>query len=398
MWFGTFHSSDGDRIDEGLALTFVAPHSHTGEDAVELHCHGAPAIVERLQAELLKWGARPAERGEFSYRALHHGKLSAAEIDTLGDVFHAKGARDLSAIYARRPEGLEREIGAIRADLIRALAILDTAVDFTDEYSDVVPGAVKPIQAAIHASQVITQRYLSLKEAGSPPRIALVGRPNAGKSSLFNRVLGRYRAIVHAEPGTTRDAVEERILLSGRPWTLTDTAGVRSEASGPEAEGIEIGSQFLESADFWVLMVDGSLGMGKVEAELLERHAGKPHAVVWNKRDLPTWSPPPPTLGALEFSSVLSEDLSRFIAFFEDKLSVVHPPPSGPLPTATACAKLEKVQSALAEILVGVERSVPPEILSEGIRKSLRDLESVVGEVQTDEVLDRVFGEFCIGK
>jgi len=398
MWVGTFHSTDGKRIDDGVLLSFVAPHSHTGEDSVELHCHGATAIVQRLQEELLKLGARPAERGEFSYRALHHGKLSATEIDTLGDLFHAKSAGDLSAIYSRRSEGLELEISSIRNQLIRALAILDTAVDFTDEYSEVVPRSIEPIQVAIHGCSVITQRYLSLKDASSPPRIALVGRPNAGKSSLFNRVLGRYRAIVHAEPGTTRDAVEERIVLGGRPWTLTDTAGVRTEVEGPEAEGIEIGSQFLESSDFWILMVDGTQGIGPVETDLLERHGSRPHAVIWNKRDLPEWKSPPATLGALPFSSVLSEDLGEFIAFFESRLMGISPTVEGPLPTAVACAKLEKVIVQLRQVVKGVEQETPPEYLSEEIRKVLRDLESVVGEVQVDDVLDRVFGEFCIGK
>jgi len=398
MWVGEFVSVESEPIDNGMLLSFVAPHSHTGEDTIEIHCHGATAILDRLQAELLKLGARPAERGEFSYRALLHEKLSAADIEALGDVFLAKTPADLAAIYRRKDEGLEREITSIRAHLVRSLAILDTAVDFADEYSEVVPRAVEPIQAAIRECSVVTHRYLSLKEEKAPPRIALVGRPNAGKSSLFNRLLGRYRAIVHAEPGTTRDVVEERIVLGGRTWVLTDTAGVRQHVEGPEAQGIEIGAQYLESASFWILVVDGTKGIGPVETDLLERFGHRPHAVLWNKRDLPEWASPPSTLGAIAFSSLVLGDLDELVRFGEVALKEVEPLVEGPLPSAVACAKLEKVAQTLAAVRQSIDRQTPPEYLAEEIRKITRDLEGVVGEIGIEDVLDRVFGEFCIGK
>ena len=395
IWKGSWFTSEGVFIDEGIVLSFVAPHSHTGEDTIEFHCHGAVAIVRQLQEELLKLGARPAEKGEFSYRAIQHGKVSPGELETLGDLFLARSPEDLSAIYGRRDAGLEKEIEKIRANLIRALAIYDTAVDFSDEYSQVVPRAVEPIQLAIQECSVITQRYDRLKEPQKPPRIALVGRPNAGKSSLFNRVLGRYRAIVHVDPGTTRDVLEETVLLNGRAWTLTDTAGVRAEVQGPEALGIELGTRYLEGAAFWILVVDGTVGLGEVEAELLERHGAKPHLILWNKRDLPEWNLPQATLGAQAFSSVLPEDLDALLSRPEFSKGAVE---QGPLPTAVAVAKLNQVRETLSGLLASMAKETPPEYLSEELRGGLRDLESVIGEVGVEDVLDRVFGEFCIGK
>lgn len=394
MWLGELRSPAGEHLDDILTLGFKAPHSHTGEDVVELHCHGSRSIISRLSHCLLELGARPAERGEFSYRAHLNGKTSAEELDTLGDVFLAREGGDLSRVYARKDGALATKIESLRQQILRVQAILDTAVDFTEEYSSVVMSALEPINAVIRECSVITHRYSSFKSGSNAPRMALVGRPNAGKSSLFNLLLCRYRAIVHAEPGTTRDVIEEDIEIDGRLWKLVDTAGVRPGTAGAEAQGIELGEEFLASSGFWILVVDGTDGLTPVETHLLERYHTKPHVIAWNKKDLSSWGAPPDTLGAVGVSAQTAEGLDQLKASLRTAL----PPETDLLPSSVQNARLERVLEKLGNLRTQLENGAPPEILAEEGRGILSSLELVVGTITTEDVLDRLFADFCIGK
>jgi len=399
MLLGTLFDEKGKKIDDCLALIFIAPHSHTGEDSIEFHCHGSIPIISQLEKTLLKLGAVPAHPGEFSYRAHVNGKASATEIDNLGDVYLAKDPGDLEKIYSRKDGSLTQKISNLRESLIKVQAVLDTAVDFSEEYSSVVVQAKAPLIQTIHECSEIIQRYRILKSGTSLSRLVIAGKPNAGKSSLFNALLGKYRAIVHEEAGTTRDVIEEDIEVKGRRWKLVDTAGFRKSSEAREQEGIELGERFLSSAQFWILVVDGSEGISSQEEDLIEKYGQKPHLIVWNKKDLEDWKAPVGKWyenSSLSLSAKTGEGIVDLWNKLEQELTQTQIP--GPLPTAVECQRLEKAKMCMEGLLIDLERNELPEYLAEKNRDAIRALESVVGEVGTEDVLDRVFGEFCIGK
>lgn len=371
-----------------LVLTFVGPNSFTGEDVIELQIHGALAIARRLESALLELGARPAIRGEFTYRALLNGRTRPEDIDEVGDLFLAKHPFELDRIYARRTGALEADLASLRARLVEAQAIFDTAVDFSEEYSAVVQQATLPIQAATRECSALTQRYKSFKQGVSVPRLVLAGAPNAGKSSLFNALLNRERTIVDATPGTTRDVIEEEIWIEGAPWRLVDTAGLRESADRIESRGIEFGRDFIDSASFVLWVVDSSRG---IEGEI--PLGTTPHAIFWNKTDL---APAPE--GALQGSVRDGESIAALWAFLRQALPKLTSTDPRPLPSASQASRLEAVEQRLRRMEGLVVESAPPEILGEENRASLRLLEDLLGEVSADDVLDRLFRDFCIGK
>ena len=400
IWFGVLHTRTGKKIDDIMAISFVGPNSHSGDDTIEFHCHGSVAVIHSLEKELLSLSARPAERGEFSYRALLNGKQSPLELENLADVFNAVHSVDLQAVYSRRDGGLEKKIEELRSRLIKIQAILDTAVDFSEEYSSAVELANQEIEELIHECSEITQRYSRFKSGKILPKIVLVGRPNAGKSSLFNSMLGRYRAIVSEEAGTTRDVIEEQIEILSRPWMVADTAGIRTTENFIEQEGIELGSAFLSSASIWVLVVDGTQGITEQEQGLLDRFGSVPHLIFWNKMDLSNWKKSPQQLKdkSVEGSVFNSANMEEFWSSLEStaaKLIIDH---LGPTPTAVQAARLEAVTEILKELKSQLHKGYPPEILAEFSRKIMVQLENVVGKVEVDDVLGRIFSDFCIGK
>jgi tRNA modification GTPase len=398
MFFGKISDLEGNPIDEILLTSFVGPHSHTGEDSIEFHCHGSISINRRLESTLLSLGARPAVRGEFSYRSFLNGRVSADGLEQLGDVFLAKEEADLDKIYQRKDHSLEKKIAELREELIRTQAILDTAVDFSEEYASVVSQARRPLSAVIRECSAITQRYNLFKMGRTIPRLVLVGRPNAGKSSLFNAILGRYRAIVHSVEGTTRDVIEEDVEISGRTWKLVDTAGIRETENEIERSGMLQGEKYLEAASGWILVIDGPKSIGSLEAAVLDRYRDKPHWIVLNKADLGAAIIPEWVSGGIAVSSQTGigiEALWQKIS--QDMASLDMGNGSALLPTATQSLRLSRVVTLLQEMEAGFG-STAPEYLAEKNREAISKLEGVIGPVTTDQVLDRVFGEFCIGK
>ncbi len=396
MFFGRFVDTQGEFVDGIVLLSFVAPHSFTGQDVIELQCHGSVAVVRRIERLALDFGARPAERGEFSWRAFQNGRLQASDLDTLGDVFLAREVGDLDRIYRRTDESMAREVEGIRGKLIRLQAILDTAVDFSEEYAHVTAAARVPIDAARTQALGMAKRFEVFGRGQTVPRLVLAGRPNAGKSSLFNALLCRYRAIVHEKAGTTRDAIEEDVELGGRRWKLVDTAGLRSAETETERLGIELGAEFLESASYWILVVDGTQGLSPSESDLLSRYGSKPHLIVWNKKDLPGFLPPPAEETAIAVSALTGDSIQELASVLQTQ--AIPSNTDGVLPTATQAKRLRQTVERLDELSRDLEKGVTPEILGEKNRQVLRGLETLVGEVGIEDILDRVFSEFCIGK
>ncbi len=399
MWTGKLLTPEGALIDQIMALTFVSPHSHTGEDSVEFHCHGSVAVVEKLERTLISLGARQATRGEFSYRAYLNAKTSLEDLETLGDVFKAKDQIDLNAIYSRKSEPLQEVVGRLKENLMVLQAILDTSVDFSEEYSNVVHQSFQPLSKAIHECSLTIQAYKRFEHGLSVPKVVIAGRPNAGKSSLFNTLLGKYRAIVHEEAGTTRDAIEEEIYLEGKRFKLVDIAGFRQALSAAEKEGIELGEKFLKESSLWILVVDGTVGISKEEELILERFSQKPHLILWNKMDLAEFQRPPNFIGpTVVLSARTGEGVEELWRSLESLSLKVVGQETTLLPTVSQVKKLEKVFELLISISEGLKRSDPAEMIAEKNRAAMREITDLIGYVDQEEILGKVFSEFCIGK
>lgn len=399
MYLAKLKSSEGETFDEALVLSFPNPASFTGQDVVEFQCHGSIPVVEKLEQTLHAFGAIPAERGEFSYRAFLGGKMDAQDIEQLGDLFLAKDSADLKAIYLRHDAATKARVDALREKAIQLQAILDTAIDFADEYAGVVASARVPLEALIRECSWMLSRYSGLRLERDVPRLVLAGRPNAGKSSLFNAILCRYRAIVHAEAGTTRDVIEEDFSLGDVRWKLVDTAGVRGEAGETEAQGIEIAEQYLKNAALWLLVVDSAAGLAPEDWGLLEKFSSIPHLVVWNKVDA-TKSPAPGNLQpkAVGVSALKGDGLSELMERVAALAPKASEGESAFLPTASQAKRLRAVVEKLETVSGLLSNSAPPEYLAEESRQVLSLLEDLVGYVDPEVVLDRIFSDFCIGK
>jgi tRNA modification GTPase len=395
MVYGELRDRSGSKIDDILLLAFVGPHSFTGEDVVEFQCHGSEVIVRKLFESLEAAGARAAGPGEFSFRAFLNEKMSWERVQTLSDVYKARDFADLSRVYGERDSALQGFVARLRDRLLGLQAILDTAVDFSEEYSSVTKGALEPLESIIRECSEVSQRYSRFREAGARRRLVLAGRPNAGKSSLFNALLGRYRAIVDASPGTTRDVVEEEIEIGGHRWRLADTAGVRQAEGAIEGRGLELGEAHLQGASFWILVVDGTEGLGDTERELLEAWDHKPHLVVSNKRDKEGWKPVLP--GAAGVSALMGEGIAELWAQLESELQT-SAEDRGPLPTLALAIRLQAVEEELLALRADLQVGLPPEVLGERGRRALGLAEELVGSVDPEALLDKVFSEFCIGK
>ncbi len=392
----TLRDVDGSPLDQALVLWMPAPASYTGEDTAELHLHGGPAVVEGVVEALRALGLRLAEPGEFTRRAFANGRMDLLEAEAVADLVDAETA-------AQRRQALDQLGGAVgarhaawRETLLDALAHLEAAVDFPDE--DL------PAEVAARARPPLLALKAELEAAAADRRgervreglhIALVGAPNAGKSTLLNALLGREAAIVTPVPGTTRDVVEGRLLLAGVPTTLADTAGLRASDDPIEVEGVRRARAWAAAADLRVWVRDMT-SRDADEASTVLRDAD---LVVMNKADLSGASRR--LDGADTFELTISAhndaDVARVRTWLEAWASRVA---GGSEPPA---ATRLRHRLALAESAASLGRAtasdlVDPELIAEDVRLAARALERLSGRLDPEEVLGRVFSTFCIGK
>ncbi len=379
-------------LDEGIVLPFEAPRSSTGEEVVELFCHGAPAIVAALLSAAQAAGARPARPGEFTRRALANGKMDLAEAEGIAHL-----ARSESRGAARRALGLvegelSRRVRAVREDLLDRLAEIEAGLDFPEELP--AEGAVMR-QAALGKAQAALSTLVSAAE-GSVARervstVTMVGRPNVGKSTLFNALLGADRAIVTPDPGTTRDAVSEAADLLGTRVRLVDTAGLREPESEAERIGVDVARRAAGLADVVLLLVDGSIPPSS-EEEAAAKSFGERALVVRTKSDLPAakpWS----LAAEVAVSARTGAGLEALKAIVRERL--------GSMENDGEILVLERHRDALARAAAAAREAAgadADEIAASWLRGALHALGEITGETATEELLDRIFSTFCIGK
>ena len=402
--YGHVLGADGvERLDEVLVLVMQAPRSFTAEDVVEIHCHGGVIAVQRVLARVLAQpGVRRALPGEFSQRAVLNGRLDLTRAEAITDLVAARSQRAAQLAMAGLDGGIQRRIAALRERLLDQLSELEARVDFEE--------ALPPLdgEALLRELLAVRQALLELVADGergdalrSGLRVALVGRPNVGKSSLLNRLSRRERAIVTDLPGTTRDLLESEIVLEGVPITLLDTAGIRSTTDAVEQLGIARSHDALQSADLVLLLFDLAEGWTAEDQALLDQiPASVPHLLVGNKRDLAvakTVQCEAPVVD-VELSAetgagepeLVRAVLQRCGALSEQPLLLALNQRQADL-AATAAAALERSQEVAAQ-------GLPWDFWTIDLRQAIQSLGEITGEELTESVLDRIFSRFCIGK
>ena len=386
-----------ERLDEVLVLLMLAPRSFTAEDVVEIHCHGGVMAVQRVMARVLEQpGIRRALPGEFSQRAVLNGRLDLTRAEAIGDLVAARSQRAAQLAMAGVDGGIQRRIQLLRERLLDQLSELEARVDFEED----LPALDGP--ALLKALQSVRDELLQLVADGERSvalrqglRVALVGRPNVGKSSLLNRLSRRERAIVTDLPGTTRDLLESEIVLEGVPITLLDTAGIRSTNDAVEQLGIARSHDALASADLVVLLFDLVDGW-TAEDQLLREQipADVPHLLVGNKADLSDLAAP----ADVHLSAVTGVGEAQLVQALLERC--------GALSDGSLLLALNQRQADLARMAAAaLDRSeqvaadgLPWDFWTIDLREAIHSLGEITGEELTESVLDRIFSRFCIGK
>ncbi len=388
----------GHVIDEVVATYFAAPASFTGEDVVEISCHGGMLVVRRLQERLLAAGAQPAEAGEFSRRAFEQGKLDLTQAEAVMDVIAASSDLALRAAQNQLGGAISNRVGAAVQELISLTAHIEAYIDFPDE--DISPDSQAALLRRLTGVQQQLSALLATADEGrllrEGVRTVLVGAPNAGKSSLLNCLLGYERAIISEVAGTTRDTIEERVNLGPLCLRLIDTAGLHESADAIECAGMERSRQAGAAADLLIEVVDASRAPIALPLDLPETTK---RLLVLNKCDLPLHEAWAGDSSALRISCVKGEGIPQLeksieSLFFtsgveEDSLAAIN------MRHRTA---IERANQSLATAEESLVQAISPEFISLELRDALDSLGSITGKVDTEDILGSIFSQFCLGK
>jgi len=399
--FGEVLDADGDRLDDVVVTFFAAPHSYTGEDIIEIAAHGAPVVLEAMVRHALAMGARLAEPGEFTRRAFLNGRMDLTQAEAVHDLIAAQTLHQARIAAEQMDGALSRRLQPAKQLLLNLIAALEAGIDFAEDDVDVLPA--EKIRAQIESVKDLLVQLAESFAYGRLVRdgltLALCGRPNVGKSSLFNQLVQHERAIVTAEPGTTRDLVKEHISLGGIPIELVDTAGIRTAGNEAEAMGIQKTREAVAAAEFVLLVLDASEPMGKEDEDLLAIVAERDGLIAWNKCDLiKNQSGNTPPAGAVPTSALTGEGID---ALRELVLQRIRHGASSENGLITNLRQQQAITSAIAALdasLAALSRKTPHEMLMLDIYAALRALDSLTGATTSDDVLNLIFSSFCIGK
>lgn len=397
MTLGQITDRKGRTLDKALAVCFAGPASLTGEDVVEIHLHGAAGVVRAVMDRLVEGGARPALPGEFSYRAVLNGKMDLLEAEAVQALVEAGTEGQALRIAGGVGGALSRELKGLRESVLDLRAAWESRVDFPEDVGE-VPG-----DGDLHTLSELIERMAAFAESGrrirclrEGLRLALVGPVNSGKSSLFNALLKRERALVTPHAGTTRDTLEETIQIGGFPVVLIDTAGIRDTLEPVETAGVQRSLEAAGSADGVLMIYDGVAGWGRAEDETVKRLPASPLLRVSNKADLDGHDGP--AEGAIATSAVTGAGLDvlvdRLTAWVQERV-----------PGASVCMVSERQARCLADALKGclgareaLAAGCTEEVALGGLREAQAALDELMGGGSPEDLYDRIFSRFCIGK
>lgn len=401
----------GSTIDTGLAVFMPAPWSFTGEDVGEFQFHGSPVLVQRVLRSLYAYGVQPAAAGEFSKRAFLNGKMDLAQAEAIADVIQAKSDEELRFAGEQLRGRLSQAVMQVGEPLRDVLAELEATIDFPEE--DISPDSLDAIAARAAVARAKIEQLLSTYSFGSlvkgGVRVLLCGRPNSGKSSLLNLVLGKRKAIVSSISGTTRDLIEDEATLAGHKFVFCDSAGIRETSDQIESIGVELAKERIPWADIVLCVVDATdKGVEWRETLELLHSRNKKVWMVVNKIDLNQQAlmdfAPYASLCEQNFfiSAKTGDGIGVLIeALVEDVAKQL--PDAGELGEVITNERhrdcLQRAEAALASCVDGIQsKSVPLSILAADLKEALSALDEIVGKTYTEDILGRIFSKFCIGK
>lgn len=398
--YGHILSPSGETIDTALALVMRAPRSYTGEDTVELQCHGGSLIAKRVLASALSAGARPAGPGEFTYRAFLNEKIDLSQAEAVQEVISARGEHSLSCAQNQLEGKLSKKITLIQQELFDIAAHLEAWVDFPEEGLAFTSRqqVSSSLQNTLLELEILSRSFNEGKKISEGISLCLVGRPNVGKSSLLNALLGKERAIVTSQAGTTRDLIEEEIHFSSLPIRLIDTAGIRETLEEIEQEGIRRSKNAVKQADLILLLLDASEGLTEEDRKLLKELPKEKTLLVWNKIDLPNKIPDLET--GIEISAKNETGLLELKHAIEQTIWENGPPSKEEVVITNIRhhTALHNAMTPLKRVIEGLEQEISPEFLSSDLREALTALSTIIGKEISEEILSSIFSKFCVGK
>jgi len=405
LYLGQIIDPAGAVVDEVLLALMHAPHTYTREDVVEINCHSGYGVLRRILDLTLDQGARLARPGEFTLRAFLSGRVDLTQAEAVLEVIKARTDAGLKVAAEHLSGGLGRSLREAREALLDLLARVEAALDFPEEAGELPPEILAAgLEPPARALAVLAATYQEGRLLREGLRVVIAGRPNVGKSSLLNRLLDQDRAIVTEIPGTTRDVIEEAIILGGVVVRLSDTAGLRPARDRLEALGIERTRDALAQADLALYLVDGSLPLAAADREALTELAGRPGVAVINKTDLP------PAFPAADLQDITHFPVVRISALtgagLEDlKNAVVELALGGGLSPAGEIVTQARHHRHLRNCLDSLQRArelldaAPAwELLALELKEAIGELGEITGEEAGEDVLDRIFSQFCLGK
>ena len=397
-------ASARDRIDEVVVTYFAKPHSYTTDDVIEISAHGSPVVLRHIVELCVAAGARLAEPGEFTMRAFLNGRIDLTQAEAVRDLVDSQTLYQAKVAAQQLDGALSRRLQPIKQKLVELIAALEAGIDFAEDDVSVMPNdkVLEHIAGVRAPLQQLSASFAYGKMVHEGLTLAIVGRPNVGKSSLFNRLVEGERAIVTATPGTTRDLVTETVAIGGIPVKLIDTAGIRQALDEAESIGIQKSMEALADADLILIVVDASQPLAGEDHELLKQAEGRPTIVVANKSDLRVGGQ---GLGPGEYCAVLTSAVSgEGIGELRDEILRHVGGEAGTQVEAgflTNIRHQELIEDSLAALdaaTTAVAGKIPHEMLLLDLYNALRPLDAITGATSTDDILNLIFSTFCIGK
>ena len=402
------HPKTGKTLDEVIVVLMKGPHSYTAEDVVEIQCHGGFVSVREILKVLLSEGVRQAEEGEFTKRAFLNGRIDLTQAEAIIDIIDAKTEQSLEVAINQLDGTLSKYIRALRDELIAMIAHLEVTIDYPEEDIEEVSAqevrtGLAPILEKMDTLLATAQRGKLLRDG---VMVSIIGRPNAGKSSLMNALLREDRAIVTNIPGTTRDSIEEFLTIQGIPVRLIDTAGIRETEDIVESMGVEKARQYLDKADVVVLVIDGSKPLEPEEQELLQLITNRPSIIFLNKADKVQCVSKEEIAALGTFTEIVTisaaqgegmDEMARVITSLVQGGSV-QASHEAMLSNVRHITLMEQAKVSLDQSILAIDSGMPIDLIVTDIRAAWELLGDITGESLRESMVDELFKRFCLGK
>ncbi len=397
---------NGMVLDDVLTTLMRRPHSYTGENVLEVHCHGGSFVARQILETVLNCGARHAEPGEFTKRAFLNGRLDLAQAEGVLDLIHARTEKGMQLAVGQVRGELSKWVEELREELVGIMVQVEAAIDFPEEELELLKRdeLAGKIDSLMRKISIIIDSYDWGRLFREGVKVCIAGRPNVGKSSLLNSLLGEERVIVTPIPGTTRDFIEESLNLDGLRMVLWDTAGIREGRDEVERVGVGFSMKKLEEAQGFIFVLDGSLPLTQDDRTIMAEVRGKKGIVVVNKSDLPNELSTKelkclaPNHEVVAISAKKGDGINGLKKTLRSCFLGEQPEPEIVVTNLRHKTALEKSATSLLEASKSLRGEMPPEMVAVDLQETNQHLGEVIGIVTNDDILERVFSQFCIGK